>query len=163
MAFMKEMMLVLVLATIMLVSTKAQEVPTSMSCIQGLMPCAQFINATNTPPATCCGPLKKAFETQLDCLCSVFENPELATASNVNMTQAMELPVKCGLKVSDPTNICHKGHGPHGASPSQAPVAGAPATVTSSPGSGSSSGASSVAWAGPISSLMLLFVGLMFY
>lgn len=100
---------ILVVLAVMLVSwtspTQAQT-PPDMSCIQALMPCAQFINAT-TPPATCCEPLKLAFDTQLACLCSTLQNPSLAAAANVNMTEAMELPIKCGINAN--ANVCNKG------------------------------------------------------
>ncbi|XP_021725666.1 lipid transfer-like protein VAS [Chenopodium quinoa] len=158
MAYEKVMMIMVVFA-VMLVSTHAQD--PSTSCIQALMPCAQFINATTNPPPMCCGPLTEAFKTQVPCLCNIFENPELATTYHVNMTQAMELPTKCGIKNVD-TSLCKKVKG---AAPTKSPVAGGETTTSSesSPSPAGKSAANIVKRAGPISSLMLVLAGLMFY
>ncbi|CAO2819779.1 unnamed protein product [Amaranthus hypochondriacus] len=162
----KVMMIMIVLAAVTVLWAPSSDAQNAPSCIQALMPCAQYINATK-PPATCCGPLAQAFKKQLPCLCSILNNPGLAAAANVNMTQALELPSKCGITDANDPNICKKlgssapvpvAEGPTALAP--IPEAGGPPTLTPGKGSGAPS---SVTWTGPLSSLMLLLAGLMFY
>ncbi|KAL2901842.1 Lipid transfer-like protein VAS [Bienertia sinuspersici] len=168
----RNMMIMVAIAMVLMSSAQAQTAP-DMPCMQALIPCTPALETTGTPPTSCCGPLRAAFETQLPCLCAVFQNTELAAAANVNLTKAMELPARCGIK-GDPS-MCATGQGP---SPALAPVAGGPTTFlgpvaggpttspavastpTSSPGSNAGS---NVAWTGSVSSLMMLLSVLMFY
>lgn len=105
----QKMMIMAVLVMIMVSWTPSGGAQNEASCIQALLPCAQFINATN-PPEICCRPLVQAFQKELPCLCSILQNPSLAAAANVNMTQAMELPSKCNITAANDPNICKKGN-----------------------------------------------------
>ncbi|GAB2274111.1 hypothetical protein Dimus_008882 [Dionaea muscipula] len=76
------------------------------SCGESLTPCANYLNATSTkPPSTCCDPLKQAIDTQKACLCALFNSSSLFTTLGINATQALALPVRCGITAIQ-TNIC---------------------------------------------------------
>ena len=109
MASQKVMIMAVLLAVMMVSWTQSGGAQNDASCIQALIPCAQFINATN-PPEICCGRLVQAFQKELPCLCSILQNPSLAAAANVNMTQAMELTSKCNITAANDPNICKKGN-----------------------------------------------------
>ncbi|ONK79967.1 uncharacterized protein A4U43_C01F12350 [Asparagus officinalis] len=75
------------------------------SCASKLVPCANYLNSTK-PPESCCGPLKDAVKNELPCLCSLFNSPDIIKAFGINMTQALELPKRCG--VNSNTSLCSK-------------------------------------------------------
>ncbi|WOL17243.1 lipid transfer-like protein VAS isoform X3 [Canna indica] len=70
---------------------------TTPSCASNLYGCAQFINSTETPPQSCCGPLKEAAKNDLPCLCGLFNNTVILKAFNVNITQAIQMAKRCGV------------------------------------------------------------------
>ncbi|XP_074266263.1 non-specific lipid transfer protein GPI-anchored 9-like, partial [Silene latifolia] len=117
------MIMVAIAAILVSLTTAQAQIP---SCLQALLPCQPFM-ASPAPPEACCGPLKKAFETELACLCAAFSNPDFAGAFDMN--QAMQLPVKCGVQNAGP-NMCINGGLP---SPSPPSPPGATAPPTSSP------------------------------
>ncbi|KAK8947623.1 hypothetical protein KSP40_PGU021782 [Platanthera guangdongensis] len=47
-------------------------------------------------------PGKRGSEGELPCLCSLFNNPQLIAAFSINLTQALQLPKKCGIQSSQP-------------------------------------------------------------
>lgn len=67
------------------------------SCVQDIIPCADYLNATN-PPASCCDPLKQTVATKLKCLCDIFYTPGLLDSFKINVTQALDLSRRCGVK-----------------------------------------------------------------
>ncbi|PKA60733.1 Lipid transfer-like protein VAS [Apostasia shenzhenica] len=71
-----------------------QSVP---QCAQKLLPCANYLGSSK-PPESCCGPVKEAVKNELQCLCSLFNSPELLKAFNINVTQALALPKNCGIQ-----------------------------------------------------------------
>ncbi|KAL4199781.1 hypothetical protein AMTRI_Chr03g146560 [Amborella trichopoda] len=75
----------------MVVGTGAQE------CANKLVPCASYLNST-TPGKECCDDLKQAIETELPCLCALFNDPSVFKSLNINRTQALLLPEHCGFK-----------------------------------------------------------------
>ncbi|MQK21720.1 hypothetical protein EI013_25465, partial [Escherichia coli] len=79
------------------------------SCAQDLIPCADYLNATN-PPSSCCDPLKQTVATQLKCLCDLFYTPGLLESFKINVTQALDLSHRCGIK-SD-LSSCKAGSAP---------------------------------------------------
>ncbi|KAK8943728.1 hypothetical protein KSP40_PGU005253 [Platanthera guangdongensis] len=85
-------------ATILVAVAGQQQVP---SCAEKLVPCANYI-ASPKPPESCCGPVKEAVKDELPCLCSLFNNPQLIAAFSINLTQALQLPKKCGIQSSKP-------------------------------------------------------------
>ncbi|ESQ34976.1 hypothetical protein EUTSA_v10008878mg [Eutrema salsugineum] len=69
----------------------------SMPCIQKLMPCQPYLHsATPPPPPTCCMPLKEIVETDVTCLCSVFNNVDMLKSLNLTKENALVLPKACG-------------------------------------------------------------------
>ncbi|KAG2242967.1 hypothetical protein Bca4012_053995 [Brassica carinata] len=69
----------------------------SMPCIQKLMPCQAYLHsATPPPPASCCMPLKQIVETDVTCLCSVFNNVDMLRSLNLTKENALVLPKACG-------------------------------------------------------------------
>lgn len=69
----------------------------SMPCIQKLMPCQPYLHSsTPLPPASCCMPLKEIVETDVTCLCSVFNNVDMLRSLNLTKENALVLPKACG-------------------------------------------------------------------
>ncbi|KAM0935185.1 putative bifunctional inhibitor/plant lipid transfer protein/seed storage helical [Dioscorea sansibarensis] len=79
------------------------------ACISKLIPCQNYLNNSH-PPQECCSPLKDAVQNELACLCAVFDDPNILKAFNINITQALQLSVNCGL-TSD-TSLCIKAGAP---------------------------------------------------
>uniref|UniRef100_A0A0E0LEV8 Bifunctional inhibitor/plant lipid transfer protein/seed storage helical domain-containing protein n=1 Tax=Oryza punctata TaxID=4537 RepID=A0A0E0LEV8_ORYPU len=77
------------------------------SCASKLVPCAQYMNGTDTPPATCCDPLKEAVKNELKCLCDLYASPEIFKAFNINISDALRLSTRCGI--SQTTSMCSGG------------------------------------------------------
>jgi Probable lipid transfer len=73
------------------------------SCANNLVPCANYINSTN-PPDSCCSPLKEALTNDLQCLCAIYEDPNVLKAFGINLTAAEKLASNCGIDSS--TNQC---------------------------------------------------------
>ncbi|KAG9445021.1 hypothetical protein H6P81_016361 [Aristolochia fimbriata] len=71
---------------------------TGTPCVQQILPCQPFL-AAPAPDPVCCTPLKEAFTSQKECLCSLFTNPELLMTFNVTQEEALKLPAACGIKV----------------------------------------------------------------
>uniref|UniRef100_A0A0E0M674 Bifunctional inhibitor/plant lipid transfer protein/seed storage helical domain-containing protein n=1 Tax=Oryza punctata TaxID=4537 RepID=A0A0E0M674_ORYPU len=83
---------------------------TNLPCVAELTPCSEFYqNATAKPTDACCTPLKKAYESELGCLCSVLTNPAMAAAVGVDMKKGLDLFGRCGVKV--PADVC-SSHAP---------------------------------------------------
>ncbi|KNA15713.1 hypothetical protein SOVF_095630 [Spinacia oleracea] len=91
---------VVILATPLAV---AQETP---SCASRLTGCLNYMNATTTPPSSCCNPLKEAVMNEKACLCSIYGNPALIQAFHINVTQALNLPKLCHIDTGKSPNIC---------------------------------------------------------
>ncbi|KAL4187568.1 hypothetical protein AMTRI_Chr09g39650 [Amborella trichopoda] len=71
----------------------------STSCLNQLLPCLSYLNSTTTPPSTCCEPLKSIINSDPQCLCSMLKSG----MSGIDMTQAAQLPSKCGVNVNAAT------------------------------------------------------------
>lgn len=93
---------VLVVVMTVILSAEGQDIP---SCASGLVPCADYLNATTKPPASCCDPLKEAVAKQLPCLCNLYNTPGLLKSFGINVTQAVKLPTLCGV----PGDLCKSG------------------------------------------------------
>ncbi|XP_074358113.1 non-specific lipid transfer protein GPI-anchored 7-like [Apium graveolens] len=115
-----------VLAVVMTVilSAEGQDIP---SCASGLVPCADYLNATTKPPASCCDPIKEAVTKQLPCLCNLYNTPGLLKSFGINVTQAIRLPTLCGV----PGDLCQGGGKSN--SSSIVPATGTPKANDSSP------------------------------
>ncbi|KAK9698706.1 hypothetical protein RND81_08G124900 [Saponaria officinalis] len=145
----RKMVMVVLIVVLMSWTTivKGETTPTSQTCIQALIPCQMYLSSQN-PPKICCDPLKMAVESQLSCLCAAFNNSALA--ASFNMTQAIELPSKCGIKNAGPS-MCANAQG---SSPST------PSATTTPPPTGSDVGKSVAV--GQVSSLILLLTWFIF-
>ncbi|XP_047055692.1 non-specific lipid transfer protein GPI-anchored 9-like [Lolium rigidum] len=80
------------------------------SCALKLVACAAYMNGTDaeTPPDTCCGPLRDAVQNQRTCLCELYVAPAIFAAYRINVTDALRLPKRCGISedvTSCPTRI----------------------------------------------------------
>ncbi|XP_078174319.1 non-specific lipid transfer protein GPI-anchored 7-like [Carex rostrata] len=84
------------------VSVQAQS--STQSCASKLVSCASYLNSTN-PPASCCDPLKEAITNEMQCLCSIYEDPTILKAFNINLTEANQLAGHCGINSG--TNQCN--------------------------------------------------------
>ncbi|WOG88433.1 hypothetical protein DCAR_0207668 [Daucus carota subsp. sativus] len=88
---------VLVVAVMLNFQVEGQGIP---PCVTNLVGCVDYLNTTTTPPATCCVPLKEAITDQLPCLCNVYNDPAFLKSLGINVTQAIELPARCGIAFS---------------------------------------------------------------
>ncbi|XP_026658677.1 non-specific lipid transfer protein GPI-anchored 8-like [Phoenix dactylifera] len=129
-------MVVVVWVAMMAAAARGQ---TAASCASNLVPCAQYVNNTNTPAETCCGPLRTAETNETSCLCALYKSPEILKAFGITLEKGRELSRRCGI-----TNqlSCDTG----------APASAPPAT----PGGGSGSG-HRASWFGITGLTSLLF------
>uniref|UniRef100_A0A0E0H7M7 Bifunctional inhibitor/plant lipid transfer protein/seed storage helical domain-containing protein n=1 Tax=Oryza nivara TaxID=4536 RepID=A0A0E0H7M7_ORYNI len=82
----------------------------NLPCVAELAPCSEFYrNATAKPTGACCAPLKKAYESELGCLCSVLTNPAMAATVGVDTKKGLDLFGRCDVKV--PADVC-SSHAP---------------------------------------------------
>ncbi|CAM0909526.1 unnamed protein product [Alopecurus aequalis] len=104
----------------------AQSTGAPPACASKLVGCAASMNGTDaeTPPDTCCGPLRDAVKNEKPCLCALYASPEIFKAFNINITDALRLSKRCGI--SEDTSSC----------PSNAPGSSPPG----SPSTGKSAG-----------------------
>uniref|UniRef100_A0A7N0UNT7 Bifunctional inhibitor/plant lipid transfer protein/seed storage helical domain-containing protein n=1 Tax=Kalanchoe fedtschenkoi TaxID=63787 RepID=A0A7N0UNT7_KALFE len=89
------MMLILFISSAAVFTAEGQS--GTPACVSNLVPCASFMGSTTKPPQTCCGPLKTAITTQIDCLCGLYNTPGLLQSFNINITQALDLPRRCDI------------------------------------------------------------------
>ena len=95
--------LLVAVAAVAATSASAQDVP---QCATNLVACANYLNSTETPPASCCGPLRDAAANQTACLCNLLNNKELLKTFNVDPAQGLRLAKSCNAS-ADPTT-CSK-------------------------------------------------------
>ncbi|KAG7944839.1 hypothetical protein I3843_15G124000, partial [Carya illinoinensis] len=81
----------------------------SMPCVQKLLPCKEYLKPpVSMPPAvSCCVPLKEMLTDDVNCLCRVFDNPEILKSFNVTQDDALKLPKACGANAD--ISLCKKG------------------------------------------------------
>ncbi|OAY77807.1 Lipid transfer-like protein VAS [Ananas comosus] len=106
-------------------------------CASKLVGCAQYLNGTGTPPATCCGPLKEAATNETACLCAVLNDTAVLRAFNVDPAQGLLLAKRCGVSTDSAT--CSK--------------------AAASPASQNNGAVQSRSWTGAFSLTSLLFAG----
>ncbi|XP_010250463.1 PREDICTED: lipid transfer-like protein VAS [Nelumbo nucifera] len=73
------------------------------SCLNQLVPCLTYLNGTNIdPPSSCCDPLKSVIESNPECLCGLAsaKGSTMAQQAGINITEAQQLPAKCGQSVN---------------------------------------------------------------
>ncbi|KAM0840045.1 hypothetical protein ACQ4PT_030375 [Festuca glaucescens] len=76
------------------------------ACASKLVGCAAYMNGTDaeTPPDTCCGPLRDTVKSERACLCALYASPEIFKAFHINLTDALRLSKRCGI--SDDVSSC---------------------------------------------------------
>lgn len=74
----------------------------SQSCLNNLGPCLNYLNGTQDPPDICCEPLKEIIKSDSECLCSLMSSQGAIQAQllGINVTEAQELPGRCGQRVN---------------------------------------------------------------
>ncbi|KAL3503645.1 hypothetical protein ACH5RR_038094 [Cinchona calisaya] len=91
------------LAIILFFSSRVQEsCAQEQSCIQKLQPCMDYLNGNRDPPSSCCEPLKYVIKSEPECLCSMISisGANQAERAGVNITQAQQLPGRCGEHIN---------------------------------------------------------------
>ena len=123
---------------------------TTPSCAEKLVPCVSFINATGTPPATCCDPLKETVTQEMQCLCDLYNTPGFLKSVGIDVNQALLLPGRCNITGGDLSSCVNKG----ASAPTSPSLEPPPAT----PGNG----AGRFAWIG-MPSMILFWAFMMLY
>lgn len=77
-----------------------------MQCIQKLAPCQAYLKEAS-PPALCCEPLRAMVADYTQCLCAVFNNPEILKTLNVTQADGLNLAKACGSNAD--TSLCKTG------------------------------------------------------
>ncbi|PRQ54367.1 putative bifunctional inhibitor/plant lipid transfer protein/seed storage helical [Rosa chinensis] len=72
------------------------------SCLNELAACLSYLNGTRHPPDDCCNPLKSVIKSKPKCLCSMISNRGTTKAeqAGINITEAQQLPARCGQHVN---------------------------------------------------------------
>ncbi|KAM3213055.1 hypothetical protein ACQJBY_065837 [Aegilops geniculata] len=128
------------------------------SCASKLVTCAGYLNTTDTPPESCCDPLKEAATTQAACMCAILMNKAALQAFGVAPEQGVLLAKRCG--VTTDASTCAKYTAGAGAG------AGSTAASSASTGTAASTVAKPTASGGTTHPLSLItassFVGFSF-
>ncbi|KMT12576.1 hypothetical protein BVRB_5g098200 [Beta vulgaris subsp. vulgaris] len=152
-AWMKMLTVVLVTLTAALAAAQSSSEPPS--CASKLTACLDYMNATTTPPSSCCDPLREAVTNERTCLCSIYNNTDLIQAFRINITQALNLPKICHINTGNSPDICKGG------------ATSPPSSSTPSGGGTSGSGASAkitgAALAGLVYTLLVFGTYAIFY
>lgn len=69
-------------------------------CISSLVACEGYLNTTGTPPSSCCNLLVNVYNTDKACLCNLLNNTSFINQLQINITQAMELAVRCSINTT---------------------------------------------------------------
>uniref|UniRef100_A0A7N0VA88 Bifunctional inhibitor/plant lipid transfer protein/seed storage helical domain-containing protein n=1 Tax=Kalanchoe fedtschenkoi TaxID=63787 RepID=A0A7N0VA88_KALFE len=101
-----------------------------LQCVQKLIACQPYLKNPDNTPAWCCAPLKDMIANDPQCLCDVFNNPDLLKTMNVTQAEALQLPKACGATAD--VSICHKDGGVPTTSPTPPPPS-APSTNGTTP------------------------------
>lgn len=74
----------------------------SSSCLNQLAPCLRYLNGSQDVPDSCCDPLKSVIKSNPECMCSMISNQgsRRAEQAGINVTEAQQLPGKCGQHVN---------------------------------------------------------------
>ncbi|PIA53803.1 hypothetical protein AQUCO_00900409v1 [Aquilegia coerulea] len=78
----------------------------SMSCMQKLLPCQDYLNSETAPPSSCCVPLKEMIADNSKCLCNVINDPTILKTLNVTQEIVLKFAGACDAKVD--VGVCTK-------------------------------------------------------
>ena len=70
----------------------------SVSCLNQLAPCLNYLSGTKEMPQVCCNPLKSVIKNNPECLCRMISNRgnSQAEQADINVNDAQMLPARCG-------------------------------------------------------------------
>lgn len=88
----------LVVANFGIIHTSGQ----SVSCLNQLAPCLNYLNGTKDVPEICCNPLNSVIRNNPECLCRMISNrgSSKAEQAGINVNDAQMLPARCGEHVN---------------------------------------------------------------
>lgn len=97
--------LAVVLLAILIAEGRADDADMSLSsCLNQLVPCLNYLDSgtSRDPPSNCCNPLKWVIKSSPECLCDMIsiKGSNAAEEAGINVTQAQELPGRCGQAVN---------------------------------------------------------------
>lgn len=97
--------LAVVLLAILIAEGRADDADMSLSsCLNQLVPCLNYLDSgtSRDPPSNCCKPLKWVIKSSPECLCNMIsiKGSNAAEEAGINITQAQELPGRCGQAVN---------------------------------------------------------------
>lgn len=74
----------------------------SVSCLNQLALCLNYLSGTKEMPQVCCNPLKLVIKNNPECLCRMISNRGSSQAEQVgiNVNDAQMLPARCGEHVN---------------------------------------------------------------
>ncbi|XP_073048488.1 non-specific lipid transfer protein GPI-anchored 9-like [Primulina eburnea] len=108
----------------------------TLPCVQKLLPCQPYMKV-DSPPASCCVPMKQLVADDKACLCKVINNPGILQSLNITKTDAVNLAKNCGASAD--LSVCNKIVIP---SPGSTPSAPSNGTTPSPPPKSAASAAS---------------------
>ncbi|XP_010477003.1 PREDICTED: protein YLS3-like [Camelina sativa] len=132
----------------------------ALPCIQKLMPCQPYLHSvTPPPPPSCCMPLREIVDSDVTCLCSVFNNVDMLKSLNLTKENALVLPNACGAK-ADVSQCKNSAGGTTPSSSSTPPASSTKTPPASSTGSGSTGDSAASTTKSTSSVLAINFAGL---
>ncbi|KAF8096179.1 hypothetical protein N665_0316s0024 [Sinapis alba] len=74
----------------------------SVSCLNQLAPCFNYLNGTKDVPEVCCDPLKSVIRNNPECFCRMISNQGSSKVeqAGINVKDAQMLPARCGEHVN---------------------------------------------------------------
>ncbi|XP_042516341.1 non-specific lipid transfer protein GPI-anchored 30-like [Macadamia integrifolia] len=104
-----------VLVVVAMLSLVCEGQAQDTSCLNQLVPCLNYLQRQDgsDPPKSCCDPLKSVIDSNPQCLCTMVTNSgtRAAEQAGVNVTNAQELPGKCGQTVNPIACLTSSGPG----------------------------------------------------
>uniref|UniRef100_M4CX46 AP2/ERF domain-containing protein n=1 Tax=Brassica campestris TaxID=3711 RepID=M4CX46_BRACM len=99
----------LVVANFGMMHTRGQ----SVSCLNQLAPCLNYLNGTKEVPQVCCNPLKSVIKNNPECLCRMISNrgSSRAEQAGINVNDAQMLPARCGEHVNPIACLTNRSRG----------------------------------------------------
>ncbi|GMI86835.1 glycosylphosphatidylinositol-anchored lipid protein transfer 30 [Hibiscus trionum] len=93
-----------IVANLVAVGWGQRQSSSGSSCLNQLAPCLNYLNGDDNEdvPDSCCDPLKYVIKSKPECLCRMISNrgSREAERAGINVTQAQQLPGRCGQHVN---------------------------------------------------------------
>ncbi|EOY24455.1 hypothetical protein QUC31_008753 [Theobroma cacao] len=88
----------LIMTVLVILGTVATVTDAQAACASKLTPCFPFLNnATAQPTADCCNPIKDTVANDLECLCNLYNDPNLLSSLNITVAAALRISRECGV------------------------------------------------------------------